>query len=158
MRWAKLEFTCICFKKLNLLIAALNLHHPFVPPESTAWIFFIFWPVRFTSVQLVSSPPFPIPSAASPLADVVTPPRRVTLPSYSAKMSSLPLLHLLTKLCPIASPLEPKLKHWIRSTVVGYPLWTAWLPPSTTVKRSSISTLVTLPTTQLHLHFASSLA
>jgi hypothetical protein len=43
------------------LIVALNLHHPFVPDESTAWIFFIFWPskicVSLTSVVFFFFPP-----------------------------------------------------------------------------------------------------
>jgi hypothetical protein len=43
----------------------------------------------------VLSPPFPLPSAVSPPADVATPPHHVTLPSHAAKMSSLHLLHLL---------------------------------------------------------------
>jgi hypothetical protein len=96
-----------------------------------------FSPVRFASTQLASSPPIPFPSVASPLADVITPPHCVTLPSHWVKMSSLPSLHLPATLCSVASPLEPKLKHWIRTTATGYPPRTARLPPSTVIKRSS---------------------
>jgi hypothetical protein len=91
------------FFKKNLIVA-LHLHHPFVTVESIALTFIIFRPND-------ASPPFPLPGAASPLADVTTPPRRVTLLSHGAKMSSLPPLHLPAMLRPFASPLEPKLKH-----------------------------------------------
>jgi ABC-type amino acid transport system permease subunit len=110
------------------------------------------------SVQLASSHPFPLSGAAFPLANVVTLSRRVTLPFDWANMSSLPLLHLPIILCPVVSPLKVKLKHWIHSTVVAYSLWTIWLSLSTAIKRSSISTLVTLLITQTHLYFVSSLA
>jgi hypothetical protein len=107
------------------------------------------------SAQLASSPPFPLPAGASPLADVVTSPRRVTLSSHWDTMNSLPLLHLLTMLCPIASPLESKLKHWICTTAIVYP------PRSSTLTlhyyKMIISTLITLPTTQQCLHFIFSL-
>jgi hypothetical protein len=84
----------------------------------------------------VSSPPFPIPGAASHLADVTTLPRRVTLPFYGIKISLLLLLHLLSTLRPVTSPFELKSKHWIRTPATSYPPWTAWLPPSTAIKRS----------------------
>jgi hypothetical protein len=54
--------------------------------------------VRFTSGQLASPPPFPFPGAASPLTDIVTPPRHVTLPTHWVKTRSLPPLHLPTML------------------------------------------------------------
>jgi hypothetical protein len=60
--------------------------------------------------------------------------RSVTLPSYGAKMSSLPPLHLLATVCPISFPLEPKLKHCICTTAVGHPPQTIRLPPSTAIK------------------------
>jgi hypothetical protein len=85
----------------------------------------------------VLSPPFPLPSAASPLADVTTLPPYVMLPSHGAKTSLLPSLHLFAMLHPVASPLKPKLKHWIRTTTTGHPPQTARLPPSTAIKRSS---------------------
>jgi hypothetical protein len=66
---------------------------------------FFFDPVKFASVQLAVSPSFALPSAASPLIDVVTPSRRVTLHSQGAKMDSLSPLHL------VASTLESKSKH-----------------------------------------------
>jgi hypothetical protein len=117
-------------------------HHCFKssPSICTSWIervdFFLFFGlVRFTLDQLVSSPPFPLLSAASPLADIITPSYRVTLPFHWAKKCSRSLLHLPVTLCPITSPIEPKLKHWIRTTTIGYLLRTAWLPPSTAIKR-----------------------
>jgi hypothetical protein len=94
-------------------------------------------PVRFMLAQSTMSPPFPLPGAASPLAIVVTPPHHVTLPPHWAKMSLLPPLHLPATLCSIASPLEPKLMHWNRTTTTGYPPRTAKLSPSTAIKRSS---------------------
>jgi hypothetical protein len=63
------------------------------------------------SVQLTSYPPFLLLGAASPLIDIVTLLRHITLPSHRVKTSLLPPLHLLATLRPIASPLEPKLKH-----------------------------------------------
>jgi hypothetical protein len=72
-------------------------------------------------------------------------------------MSTLPPLRLPATLHPVTSPLEPKLKHWIRTTSAGHPPRTAQLPPSTAIKISS-QPLITLLTTQLCLHFASSLA
>jgi hypothetical protein len=88
-----------------------------------------FGPVRFASAQLTSSPLFPLLSAASPLADVVMSLCRVTLPSHSAKTSLLPPVHLPAMFHPVASPLEPKLKYWICTTVTGYPPRTAQLSP-----------------------------
>jgi hypothetical protein len=73
-------------------------------------IFLFFGLVRFVSAQLASSLPFPLPSGPSPTADVILS-CRVTLPSHRVKTSSLPLLYLPTRLHPVASPLEPKLKH-----------------------------------------------
>jgi hypothetical protein len=79
--------------------------------KSTAWVLFIFFLVRFTSIQLALSPTFPLPGAASPPVDVVTPPRCVTLPFHRVMTNSLPLLYLPATLRPVASPLESKLKH-----------------------------------------------
>jgi hypothetical protein len=63
------------------------------------------------SAQLVSSPLFSLLSAASPPVDITMPPRRVTLPSYGAKTSLLPPLHLSAMLHYVTSRLEQKLKH-----------------------------------------------
>jgi hypothetical protein len=93
--------------------------------------------VRFASAQLASPPLFPIPGVVSPLADVITPSRHVTLISHWSKTSLLPPLHLLTTLYLITSPLESKLKHWIYTTATGYPPRTVRLSPSTAIKRSS---------------------
>jgi hypothetical protein len=98
------------FKKINKLIVVLNLHHPFVAAESTT-LFLFFDQVRFTPVQLMSSPPFLLSSATSPPADVATPSCHVTLSSHRIKMIALALLHLLTMLRPVTSSLELKSKH-----------------------------------------------
>jgi hypothetical protein len=89
------------------------------------------------SAQLASSPPFPLPSVISPLINVATPLLHVTLPSHWAKTSSLPPLHLSATLHPVTYPLEPKSKHWIRTTATGHPPRTVRLPPSTSIKRLS---------------------
>jgi hypothetical protein len=98
------------FKKINKLIVVLNLHHSFVAAESTT-LFLFFDQVRFTPVQLMSSPPFLLSGATSPPVDVATPSCHVTLSSHGVKMISLALLHLLTTLRPVASSLELKSKH-----------------------------------------------
>jgi hypothetical protein len=59
----------------------------------------------------VSFLPFPLLGVTSPPADDAMPLCRVMLPSYEAKTSSLPLLHLLITFRPVVSPLEPKSKH-----------------------------------------------
>jgi hypothetical protein len=127
------------------------------------WIFFIFWRskihVRPTRVASSLSPP----GAISPPADIVMPPRRVTLHSHWAKMSTLTPLHLPAMIRPITSPLDPKskywihapnvghppllrpvasplkskLKYWIHTPTAGHPPQTAYLPPSTAIKKSS---------------------
>jgi hypothetical protein len=60
----------------------------------------------------------------------------VTLLSYWAKANSLHLLHFLAIIRHVVSPLEPKLKHWICTIVVGHPLQTTQLTPSTAIKNS----------------------
>jgi hypothetical protein len=50
--------------------------------------------IRFALAQLVSSPPFRFPSAASLLADAVTSLHRVMLPVHWTKISLLSPLHL----------------------------------------------------------------
>jgi hypothetical protein len=82
------------------------------------------------SAQLALSPPFPLPGAASPLADVATPQCRVVLLSHG-DTSSLPPPNLSTMLPLVASPIKLKLKHWICNTVTGHPPRIARLPPST---------------------------
>jgi hypothetical protein len=46
---------------------------------------------------------------------------RVTLSSHGAKMSSLPPLHLSVTIWPVASPLEPKWKHWFHTAAASHP-------------------------------------
>jgi hypothetical protein len=57
------------------------------------------------------SHPFPLPSVISSTANVIMPPRYITLSSHAVKMSSLHLLHLFTMLHLVASSLESKSKH-----------------------------------------------
>jgi hypothetical protein len=136
---------------------ALNLQRLFEAAESITCIFFIFGPVRFTLAQLASSHLFPLPGATSPPADVAMLPHRVTLHSHWTKTSPLPLFHLSIMLHPVALPLEPKLKHWICITTACHPSSDHPTPILHCYKKI-ISTVATLPTTQLHLHFASSVA
>jgi hypothetical protein len=93
----------------------------------------------------------------SPLVDVAMSSRCVVLPFHGAKLSSLHLLHLLTRHHLIAPPpLEPKPKHWICTTTVDHPSLDS-LTPTLRCYKKVILTLATLLTTQLHLQFASSL-
>jgi hypothetical protein len=114
------------FKKIKLIYRCFK----FSPSIS-------FNPVRFTSVQLTSSPPFLLPGVVSPTGDVITPSCYVMFPFHWTKTSSLSPLHLLATFCPVFFSLEPKLKYWICTITVGYPPWTARLPPSIAIKRSS---------------------
>jgi hypothetical protein len=108
------------FLKIKLTHRTLNLYHPFVTTESIAWIFFSFFGlVRFALGQLVSSSPFALLYAVSPLSDIATLPRCVMLPSHGAKMSSLAPLFLSAKLRPVASSFKSKPKHWIHTTTLA---------------------------------------
>jgi hypothetical protein len=121
------------------------------------WIFFIFWTskIRVSLTDIVSS--LSLPAATSPLADVTTSPHYITLSSHRAKTSLLHPLHLPTMLHLIVSPsraeTEPLKLHYHH-----------WPPssdnPTPTIHcyKKIILILVTLPTTQVRLHFASSLA
>jgi hypothetical protein len=83
--------------------------------------------IRISPTDIVSSL-FP-PRCRLSFVDVVTSLHRVTFPSHRAKMSSLPLLHLLITFHPIISPLELKMKYWICTTTADHPLRTG-LPQS----------------------------
>jgi hypothetical protein len=98
-----------------------------------------------------------LPGVASLLAVVATPPRRVTLSFHGAKTSSLPPLYLMTKLHHVVSPSQVKtealnLHHHHHPPSLNSPT------PTLYCYKKVISTLITLPTTQLCLHFTSSLA
>jgi hypothetical protein len=136
MRWTKLDLTCTHFKKNNQFIIALNIHRPFVAAESTTWIFFIFQPSKICVSPGVVSSLSPL-CTVSPPADIATPPCHVTLPSYGAKTSLLPLLHLPVTLCLVASSLKPKLKHWMHTTTIGHPPRTTQFSSFTVIKMSS---------------------
>jgi hypothetical protein len=139
----KIRFHLHMFTKIKLT------HHYFKssPYICSTWIghvdfLYFFDLVRFTPAQLTSSPPFLLSGVASPPADVATPPRCVTLPSYGANTSSLLPLNLLV-------------------TLLHHRRWT----PSSDRQPSTLhyykkvfSTLATLPITQPCIYFASSLA
>jgi hypothetical protein len=102
-------------------------------------IFFIFCVVQFTLAQLVMSPPYPLPGAACPPADVVTPPYRVMLPSGNA------LSHHLPSRAETES-LNPHQLHRLPT------------PDRLTLNLHCYKKIILSLTTQWHLHFASSLA
>jgi hypothetical protein len=140
-------------KKIKLTHRCIKCS-PFICNQPYRSLFFD--PVRFASVQLTSSSPFPLPGVIFAMVNVVTPSHCIMLPSYWAKTMSLPPLHLPITLCLIASSLESKLKHWIRTTAAGYPSRTAQLSPSTIIKKHYFN-VGHSPTTQLRLHFTSHL-
>jgi hypothetical protein len=107
-------------------------------PLNLPHIFSLFFsPVKSVLGQLVPSPSFSLPGAASHPIDVTTSPCRVTLPSHEDKMSSLPLFHLPVMLRPVGSPLESKPKYWIHTTAIGHHPQIVRLSPSTTIKNLS---------------------
>jgi hypothetical protein len=117
--------------------------------------FLHFFPSKIR-ISPTLSPPCLLPGAASPMADVVMPPHRVTLPSHGAKTISSPPLHLPTTLRPVVSYLEPTKTlnphHRRQPPSLDNPT------PTLHCYKKVISTLVTLPATQSRLHFPSSLA
>jgi hypothetical protein len=149
------------FSKINKLI------HRYYKSSSSIycnWInrvdfLYFFGSVRFVSAQLASSPPFSLPGAASPPADVTTSPCHVTprfLP-HGVKMSSLHPLHPLTMLRPVAFPSRAKtetlnMHHRRQPPSPERPTLTLHC------YKKVILILITLLTTQPHLHFAYSLA
>jgi hypothetical protein len=115
-----------------------------------------FGPVRFTSAQLVLSRPFPFPDVASPPIDIVT---RV-VPCHA----SFPLSQ--DELVVSASSSSNALSCWLPSQTETKALnlhHRRRLPssdrstPILHCYKKIISILITLPTTQSRLHFASSL-
>jgi hypothetical protein len=148
IRWIKIDFTYICFFKINQLIVVLNLYRLFVSVESSTWIFFIFRPSK------IRANPTDVVSSLFLLRCRLTSGRRrhTIVPFYA-----LFPLHLLAMIRLVAFPLESKPKHWIHITVVDHSLWTARLPLSIVIKKV-ISTLSTIFITQPCLSFATSLA
>jgi hypothetical protein len=137
-RWDEQNYIPLVYVLKNKLT-----HHclKFSPSIWSSWIdrvdFSLFFgPVRFASAQLTN---------------VVTAPHHIMLHSHWIKMSSLPPLWAM--LHHVAFPFEPKPNHWIRTTTTDHP---PELPDSHTPLL--ISTVVTLPTTQQRLYFASFLA
>jgi hypothetical protein len=122
----------------NELITTLNLTINLYQLNRSRGFYSFFSPVRFASAQLTSSPPFALLGATSPLADIIMPPCRVMsrfLPIEPRRSHYLGPLHLLATFCPVASPQKSKLKHSIRTTVIGYPFRTIRLPLYTAIKR-----------------------
>jgi hypothetical protein len=104
----------------------------------------------------VSSSPISLSSAASPLVDIITPSRHVTLLSHGAKMNSLHSLYLLTTLRPVASPTRSE----IEVLNLHHHRWPPSLnspTPTHHCYKKIISILINFPTTQPRLYFASSL-
>jgi hypothetical protein len=87
------------------------------------WIFFIFWlsKIRVSPTSIISSLS-PRTGATSPPTDDVASLHHVMLPSYGAKTRSLPPLHLLLTLRPVATHFELKLKYLIRTIDTDHPL------------------------------------
>jgi hypothetical protein len=83
---------------------------------------------------------------------------RVTLSFHWTKTSSLSLFYLSVMLHLVASPFEPKSKHWIYTITAGHSPQTVWLPPSTAIKLSSQPWSLSRPTTQPYIYFAFTLA
>jgi hypothetical protein len=129
---------------LHMFLKIKLTHHYFksslsilYQPNRQCGFYSFFGPVKFTSAQLTPSPTFPLFGVTYSLADVITPPHRVTFPFHWAKTSSLTLLHLPAILHLVAFTLELKLKHWIRTTITDYPPQTSRLQPSTGIKNHS---------------------
>jgi hypothetical protein len=111
-----------------------------------------FSPARFTSVQLTSSPPFPLVGAASPSATLL---RHVTFHFHGVKTISLSPLQLSATLHSVAAWVEIEALNSHRRRK---PPSLDNLTLSLHCYKKVISTLVSLPTTQLYLYFASFLA
>jgi hypothetical protein len=125
------------FKKIKLIYCCFKSSSSICSNWIDRVDFLYFLPSKIDVIptSIVSS--FLLLGAASSPTDVATPLCRVMLLSHGGKMSSLHLLHLPVMLQPIASPLELKSKHWIRTTTTGYLPQAARLPPTTSIKRSS---------------------
>jgi hypothetical protein len=125
--WTKLDPTCICF--LNCF--------KFLPSICSSWIdhvyfLYFFGSVRFTSAQLASSPPFPLPDGA--LLRPTSPFVASCHTSFTWSQDELAASALSSdNALSCRFPLEPKLKHWIRTTAAGHPPHTVWLSPSTAI-------------------------
>jgi hypothetical protein len=104
------------------------------------WIFFIFWlsKIHVSPTSIISSLS-PLTGATSPPTDDAASLHRVMLPSYGAKTRSLPPLHLLLTLHPVAISFEAKLKYLIRTTDTGNPPQVVGLTPSITIKKYHIN-------------------
>jgi hypothetical protein len=116
--------------------------------------FYFFGPVKFASTQVTSSPPFFLPGGASPSADVTTP-CHASFPWSQDELtaSTSPSGNVSSHRLPSRAKIEAlNLHHYRRSPSLDRPTLTLHC------YKKVISTLVTLPITQPHLHFTSSLA
>jgi hypothetical protein len=118
------------------------------------FFFSFFNLVRFTSAQLASSSPFPLPDIACPQSDVVTPCHtsfplsQDELVASASSSSNFSFRRLPSR----AETKALNLHHHRRLPFPNLPT------PTLHNCKKSISTLITLPTTQLCLHLAFSLA
>jgi hypothetical protein len=116
-----------------------------------------FGHVRFASAQLLSSPHFLLSGAVSPPTDIVTLPCHVTLLLFHrVKVSSLHPFNPSIMLRPVVSP------SWANIEVLNLH-HRRWPPssdsptPTHHCYKKIVSILITLPTIQPRLNFASSL-
>jgi hypothetical protein len=104
--------------------------------------------------QLASSPPFLLPGAVSPLSDIVTPCHTYfSLSQVELDVSALSFDNASSRFLPSRAETEVLNPHHHRSR----PTSSDSLTYSIYCYKNVISILVTLPTTQPRLHFASSL-
>jgi hypothetical protein len=155
MRWTKLDLICICFQRK--LIVTLNLHCSFVAIESTAWIFFIFW-----LNKICVSPTSVVSSLSPPQCRLSSGWRRHAAVSCHA-FFSWSQDNLTASASSSGNASSHRLPSWVEIEALNphhchRPPSLDRLTPTLYCYKKFISTLVTLPTTQLRLHFVSSLA
>jgi hypothetical protein len=135
----------------------LNLHSLFVLAKSSVWTFFIFQHNKIRTVQLASSFSFPLPAAASPSINVVM--RAMLCYAFfplsqdELTASTLSSGNALSRRLPSRAKTEALNSHY-RRRIPSPNCLTFTLH----CYKKIISTLDTLITTQLRLHFASYLA
>jgi hypothetical protein len=140
-----------------MLIIALNLYHPFVEAESTVLIFFIFWPskIRINPTGIVSSLSPPWCRLSSGRCCYTAAPCHASFPWSQDELTASTLSSgnaLSYRLTSRAESEALNLDHRCRPPSLDHPTTTLYC------YKKVISTLVTLLTTQLRLHFTSSLA
>jgi hypothetical protein len=121
----------------------------------TGPIFIIFPPVRFVLVQLASSPPFPLPYAASPPVDVTMPPCHASFPWSQDELATFPSSSDNTSSRRL--PSQAKIKA-LNSQHHHRPPSSDCTTHTLYYHKKVISTFATIPTNQSALHFVFSLA